>query len=84
MFNQDDDFYLIGLNILITCFAGNICKLWGEVTHQSPLGVIGLIHRIPGQEVQDWDLGGVFMLFPGQDTLLLQYLSPPRAQFFIG
>lgn len=37
--NQDDNFNLINLNILITCLLDIVCVLWREVTFQSPLGV---------------------------------------------
>ena len=37
MFNQDDDFYLIGLNILITCFAGKMFGNYREKLHVHPV-----------------------------------------------
>ena len=41
MLDQDDNFYLICLSILITCLLDNEWMLWGEVTGVSPLGVKG-------------------------------------------
>ena len=43
MFDQDNNFYLINLSILVTCLLDNVWILQGEVTHQSLLGVKGLI-----------------------------------------
>ena len=40
--DQDNNFYLISLNILITCLLCNVWILQGEVTFLSPLGVKGL------------------------------------------
>ena len=42
MLDQDRNFYQIGSSILITCLQGGVCKLYGEVTCSSPLGVNGL------------------------------------------
>ena len=39
--DQDNNFYLISLNILITCLLDNVWILQGEVTYQSLLGVSG-------------------------------------------
>ena len=30
--NQDKNFYLISLSILVTCLLDNVRRLWGEVT----------------------------------------------------
>ena len=38
--DQDNDFPLIILNILITCLLDNVWRLWGEVTRLSLLGVL--------------------------------------------
>ena len=42
MFDQDNNFYLISLSILVTCLLDNVWILKGDVTHQSLLGVKGL------------------------------------------
>ena len=42
MLDQDDNFYLISLSILITCMLDGLWIFWGEVTCQSLLGVKGL------------------------------------------
>ena len=42
MFDQDNNFNLINLNILITCLLNNVWILYAEVTFQSLLGVKGL------------------------------------------
>ena len=44
--DQDDNFNLISLSILITCLLDNVWILWGEVTSQSLLGVKGLSERV--------------------------------------
>ena len=42
MLDQDKNFFLISLSILITHLLDNVWILWGEVTCQSLLGIIGL------------------------------------------
>ena len=42
MFDQDNNFYLISLSILVTCLLDNVWILKGDVTHQSLLRVKGL------------------------------------------
>ena len=42
MLDQDNNFYLISLNILVTCLLDNVRILWGEVSCWSLLGVKGL------------------------------------------
>ena len=42
MLDQGNNFYLISLNILISCLLGNVRILLGEVSCWSILGVIGL------------------------------------------
>ena len=37
--DQDNNFYLISLSILVTCLLCNVWILQGEVTFLSPLGV---------------------------------------------
>ena len=52
MLDHKNNFYLISLNILITCLLNNVCILWGEVTCKSLLGVKGLNRR----EVICWSI----------------------------
>ena len=42
MLDQDNNFYLISLNLLVTCLLDNVRILWGEVSCWSLLGVKGL------------------------------------------
>ena len=42
MLDQDDNFDMISLSILITCLLDNVYKLQGEVACESLLGVKGL------------------------------------------
>ena len=42
MLDQDNNFYLISLNILVACLLDNVRILWGEVSCWSLLGVKGL------------------------------------------
>ena len=45
MLDQDKNFYLISLSILITCLHGIVWMFKGEITFKSLLGVIGLKNR---------------------------------------
>ena len=42
MLDQDNNFYLISLSILMTCLLDNLWILWGEVFPSSLLGGKGL------------------------------------------
>ena len=42
MLDQDNNFYLISLSILMTCLLDNLWILWGEVFPSSLLGGTGL------------------------------------------
>ena len=46
MLDQDINFYLICLSILITCLLGNVWRLLGEVSFESLLEVKGLTPKI--------------------------------------
>ena len=50
MLDQDKNFFPISLSILITHLLDNVWILWGEVTCQSLLGIIGL------NKAQTWTL----------------------------
>ena len=57
MLDQDKNFFLISVSIIITCLLDNVGIFWGEFVCQSLLGVEGLILSLPG---------GITMEFPYQ------------------
>ena len=52
MFDQDNNFYLINLSILVTCLLDNVWILQGEVTCQSLLGVKRLTSKLTGVKLK--------------------------------
>ena len=57
MLDQDKNFFLISVSIIITCLLDNVGIFWGEFVCQSLLGVEGLILSLPC---------GITMEFPYQ------------------
>ena len=48
MFNQGDNFYLIGLNTSITCFAGNCLEIIGKSYMLITSGSLGVKFKAGG------------------------------------